>query len=129
MSRSPVPALASPGRIAFAAIADAVLVLVFVLIGRRSHDEGFTVLGTLNTWWPFLVGLAVGWTATIAWRRPFGVVLPGIPLWAITVAVGMLLRAASGQGVQFSFVIVASVVLAVFLIGWRALSLLVLRRR
>jgi len=32
----------------------------------------------------------------------------------------MLLRAASGQGVQVAFVIVAAIVLAVFLIGWRA---------
>jgi hypothetical protein len=37
------------------------------------------------------------------------------------VLVGMLLRAASGQGVQVSFVVVASIVIAAFLLGWRVL--------
>jgi hypothetical protein len=41
----------------------------------------------------------------------------------------MLLRVASNQGVQLSFVIVASVVLGVFLLGWRAIALLVKRSR
>ena len=41
----------------------------------------------------------------------------------------MLLRAISGQGVQTAFVIVASIVLAVFLVGWRGVIALILRRR
>ena len=41
--------------------------------------------------------------------------------------VGMLLRVVSGQGIQVSFVIVAAVVLAAFLLGWRAVSILVLK--
>ncbi|MBD3752309.1 MAG: HAD-IIIA family hydrolase [Micrococcales bacterium] len=42
---------------------------------------------------------------------------------------GMLLRAISGQGVQTAFVIVASIVLAVFFVGWRGVVALILRRR
>jgi hypothetical protein len=38
-----------------------------------------------------------------------------------TVIVGMLLRKASSQGVAASFVVVASLVTAVLLLGWRAL--------
>jgi hypothetical protein len=106
----------------FAVAADAVLVLLFVLIGRGSHDEGFTVHGTLVTWWPFLVGLAVGWLITIAWRRPLGVLMPGIVIWAATVGVGMLVRTLSGQGIALAFVIVAAVTLAVFLLGWRTVA-------
>ena len=41
----------------------------------------------------------------------------------------MLLRVASGQGVQVGFVVVATVVLAVALLGWRVVVLLVGRRR
>jgi hypothetical protein len=125
-----VPENFSPARVVtLAAIADALLVLLFVLIGRGSHEERFTLVGALTTWWPFLVGLALGWLVMRAWRRPTGLVLPGIPIWAITVVVGMLLRLVSGQGIQLSFVIVASAVLAVFLLGWRAAAKLVSRIR
>jgi hypothetical protein len=41
----------------------------------------------------------------------------------------MLLRILSSQGVQWSFVIVTTIVLGVFLLGWRALAGLLLRRR
>jgi hypothetical protein len=41
----------------------------------------------------------------------------------------MVLRASTGAGVQLSFVIVASIALAVLLLGWRLVHLLVARRR
>ena len=47
------------------------------------------------------------------------------PAWwsgSSTVVVGMLLRKASSQGVAVSFVVVASVVTAALLLGWRALA-------
>ncbi|ARJ06630.1 hypothetical protein GCM10010988_19120 [Cnuibacter physcomitrellae] len=116
-------------RILIAAVADALLVLVFVLIGRRSHDESDALLGLLTTLWPFLAGAAVGWLVSLGWRRPFALVPTGVVVWVSTVVVGMLLRLASGQGVQPSFVVVTAVVLAVFLVGWRAVLLLVRRVR
>jgi hypothetical protein len=116
-------------RILAAAAADVLLVLVFVLIGRRSHDESDALLGLLTTLWPFLAGAAAGWLASLAWRRPLAVVPSGLVVWASTVVVGMLLRVVSGQGVQVSFVIVTAVVLAAFLIGWRAIVALVARVR
>ncbi|AXH34761.1 DUF3054 domain-containing protein [Humibacter sp. BT305] len=116
-------------RILIAAVADALLVLVFVLIGRRSHDESDALLGLLTTLWPFLAGAAVGWLVSLGWRRPFALVPTGVVVWVSTVVVGMLLRLASGQGVQPSFVVVTAVVLAVFLVGWRAVLLLLRRVR
>jgi hypothetical protein len=115
--------------IALAAVADVALVLVFVLIGRSSHAEGFSVVGTLVTLWPFLAGLVVGWLAVRAWRRPTTVLRAGVPLWIATVVIGMLLRVISGQGIQVSFVIVAAIVLAVFLLGWRAIVAWITRAR
>ncbi len=109
----------------FSGIIDVALVLTFVLIGRASHGE--SALGTLNTLWPFLVGLALGWIAARAWRSPRRVIWTAIIIWVATVVVGMLLRLASGQGVVLSFVIVAALVLGAFLVGWRALSHLVVR--
>jgi hypothetical protein len=110
-------------------VIDVALVLVFVLIGRRSHSEADSIAGTFATLWPFLIGLVLGWLVTFAWRRPLAILWPGIPIWLMTVAVGMLLREATGQGVQVSFIIVATIVLGVFVVGWRLLSLPFARRR
>lgn len=108
---------------------DVVLVLVFVLVGRRSHGEAPSVAGIIDTLWPFLVGLLFGWLVTFAWRRPLAIFWPGIPIWLMTVAAGMLLRVAAGQGVEPSFIVVATVVLGVFLVGWRLVALPIARRR
>jgi uncharacterized membrane protein YhaH (DUF805 family) len=113
----------------FAAVLDVVLVAVFVLIGRRSHDEDSALLGFLTTFWPFVAGAAIGWVAALAWRAPLRVAPTGVVVWAAAVVGGMLLRILSGQGVQWSFVIVTAVVLGVFLVGWRAVALLVRRLR
>ena len=117
----------SPALISLAAGLDAAALLLFVVIGRASHGEG--LWGVLGTWWPFLAGLAVGWLVSGAWRHPLRLVWTGVIVWLVTVVVGMLLRVASGQGVQLSFVIVTVIVLGVFLLGWRAIALLVQRRR
>ena len=111
-----------------AAVIDLALVIVFVLIGRSSHDESSSVLGLLTTAWPFVAGAALGWLIMRAWRAPLTVVWTGIGIWISTVVFGMLLRSAVDQGVQLSFVIVTVVVLGVFLLGWRAVAALVTRR-
>ena len=107
---------------------DAALVIVFVVIGRRSHAEGITIDGVLGTAWPFLAGLALGWLVARAWRNPRGIVHPGLVVWAVTVVAGLGLRALAGQGVQPSFAIVTALVLGAFLIGWRALAVPLARR-
>ncbi len=102
-----------------AAVVDVLLVALFVAIGRASHREDQSAF--VWTFWPFLAGLAVGWLAARGWRRPFAILGTGVPAWIATVLVGMLLRAASGQGVQVAFVVVATIVTGAFLLGWRFL--------
>ncbi|MFC9554575.1 DUF3054 domain-containing protein [Rhodococcus sp. NPDC056960] len=112
---------------------DVVLVIVFCAIGRRSHDEANALTGLATTAWPFLTGLAIGWIATVALYRDkfdaFLLVPTGIVVWLSTLVVGMLLRVVSGQGTAVSFIIVAGTVLAVFLLGWRAVAKVVTRTR
>jgi hypothetical protein len=103
-----------------AAVADACCVLLFVVIGRASHAKGESLAGVASTSWPFLAGLAAGWLASRAWRRPAGL-LPGAAAWLATVAVGMVLRVLAGQGTAVSFIIVALIFLGLFLLGWRLL--------
>jgi hypothetical protein len=110
-------------------VTDVIGVLVFCAVGRRSHDEGLSVTGIATTAWPFLAGTAVGWLASRAWQRPTVVVPTGVVVWLCTVAVGMLLRKASSAGVAASFVLVAALVTAVLLLGWRAAVALTLRHR
>ncbi len=104
-----------------ALLADSALVMLFVVIGRRSHGEAADVEGLAMTAWPFLAGLAVGWLTAGAWRQPVRLSPEGLVVWLSTVAVGMLLRIGSDQGTAFAFIVVALSALGLFLLGWRAL--------
>lgn len=107
-----------------AIVVDALLVVAFAATGRASHDSD-VLSGLAGTAWPFLTGLAVGWLMTRAWRAPLAPVRSGIPIWLWTLVIGMLLRAASGQGTALPFVLVAAGVLFALLVGWRAIVALV----
>ncbi len=112
----------------YAATADTVLVLLFAISGRSSHAEGLTAVGVFETGWPFLGALAIGWLVCQTWRRPLRIWPQAVCLWLITVAAGMVLRIASGSTAELPFVIVATLVLGLFLLGHRFLATLVKRR-
>jgi hypothetical protein len=105
------------------AVLDVLLVVVFAAVGRRSHAEGLDVAGVLRTALPFLVGTAAGWLVA-------SIVLDGGPrtlgygavVVALTVVVGMGLRALAAEGTAPSFVLVATTVLTVLLLGWRLVA-------
>jgi len=105
-----------------AVLLDVCCVLVFVVIGRASHAKGETLGGIASTSWPFLAGLAAGWLASRAWRRPLAMRPAGIAVWLCTVALGMVLRVVSGQGAAVAFIVVALAFLGLFLLGWRLLA-------
>jgi Protein of unknown function (DUF3054) len=105
-------------RVWLASVVDGAAVLLFAAVGRLSHAEGVTPVGVLDVAWPFLVGGAVGTLASRTWRRPASLT-SGLAVWAGTLVGGMLLRALTGGGVQVPFVLVAAIVLAVMLLGWR----------
>jgi hypothetical protein len=109
---------------ALAALVDLVAVLAFATVGRRSHAEGLTALGVLDTAAPFVLGLLAGWLAGRVWRAPTGL-RPGLAAWAGTVIIGLAVRAAFTHRLPPSFVLVATLSLAVFLLGWRGVALLV----
>lgn len=102
---------------------DLLVVTVFVLIGRATHDEGILSTGSLHTLWPFLLALAVAWVAV----RPLGLPLTSLRagglIWLVTLFGGMGLRAASGQGTALPFLIMATLVLAAGLLGWRLIGI------
>jgi hypothetical protein len=110
-----------------ALIADLLAVLAFVLLGRRSHDEGSALAGTVATAWPFVAGAAVGELAAV--RLPARSPVTGLVVAVGAVAVGMPLRRLAGGGTPLSFVLVATTCLVVFMVGWRAVAAALERRR
>ncbi|AFM15007.1 Protein of unknown function (DUF3054) [Mycolicibacterium chubuense NBB4] len=108
--------------------ADVVCIVVFAAIGRRSHAEGLTIGGIAETAWPFLTGTGVGWLLVQGWKRPTSLAPTGVVVWICTVALAMVLRKATSAGTAASFIVVASVVTGVLLLGWRAAVRLFLRR-
>lgn len=118
----------TPKILLYTAAADIVLVLLFALSGRGSHSESLTIGGVLATAWPFLAALAAGWLITRMWKAPLRLWPQGACLWLITVAGGMLLRIVSGNTAELPFVIVATLVLALFLLGHRLIAAGVTRR-
>ncbi|WP_144876899.1 DUF3054 domain-containing protein [Microbacterium sp. 1.5R] len=110
-------------------ILDALLVLVFAVIGRASHQED--AAGFLVTAWPFLVALLLGHLVAALLpgrpRRPWSLAW-GAVVWGVTVVGGLLLRVAAGDTAQVAFIIVATLVLGVLIVGWRAVAA-ALRRR
>jgi hypothetical protein len=115
-------------RTVIAALADIVAIVVFVAIGRSNHKEGETVDAIFTVAAPFLIALAVGWIAARAWKRPMQVEA-GFIIWPVTVAVGMVLRnLAFDRGTALPFIIVATLVTGVFLVGWRLVVARLTRR-
>jgi hypothetical protein len=102
---------------------DALAVLVFAAIGRRSHAETDAATGILVTAWPFLGGLVIGWVAVLgARRRVPWTWRSAVPVWLVTVGAGMVLRHVTGKGTAPAFVVVATVFLGLTLLGWRLVA-------
>lgn len=105
---------------------DAVLVVVFAVLGRRTHADGVDLNGVARTAAPFLVGTAAGWLlASITLDQEPRTLAFGAVVVVCTVVVGMLLRKLATEGTAPSFIVVATLVLTAFLLGWRLIARLV----
>jgi hypothetical protein len=119
----------SDRRLATAVGLDVFVVILFVAIGRRNHEGSSAFADVIETGAPFLIGLAVAWILTRAWRRPTTLRI-GLAVWPITVLAGMIVRrAVFDRGTATAFVIVATLFLGAGLVGWRAGWRLTERRR
>jgi hypothetical protein len=100
--------------------ADAAAVLLFVALGRSSHDEGGNAItGALSVAAPFLIALVLGWAGARAWRSPTAPTT-GMVIWGAVMVLGMLLRRfVFDRGTALPFIIVAACFTLLFLVGWR----------
>jgi FtsH-binding integral membrane protein len=109
---------------------DLLVVIAFVLIGRRNHGEDGTVDGFFRVAAPFLLALAGAWVSgrkrwasAAHWRY-------GVVIWVFTVGMGLLLRrVVFHNGTAIAFVIVATLFLGLGLVGWRVVSNMIARKR
>lgn len=111
-----------------AAVADAVAVLAFTLVGIASHD-GSLVAAFGRVVWPFALAAALGWVMTRAWQDPSRLWPTGVLIWFMTVFGALVLRGVSGQGLAWSFALVTAVFLAITMLGWRTLVTVLRRSR
>ncbi len=93
--------------------------LLFVAVGRRNHDDSTGVSGVIEVALPFLIALVCSWVISRAWQKP-DATKNGVVIWLITVVLGLVLRnLIFDRGTATPFVIVATVVLGVLLVGRR----------
>jgi hypothetical protein len=110
-------------------LVDLVLVGCFAVAGRMSHYDEVTLLGWLDTAWPFLVSAVITWAVLWRRRRPVGNVGSGVVMWLGVLVGGLAMRYATGAGTALPFVVVATLVLLLVLVGPRLVVALLRRRR
>jgi cytochrome bd-type quinol oxidase subunit 1 len=109
-------------RLPVALVLDALLVLVFVALGREEHEDASATRNVLAIALPFWFGLLAGWVGAKVWRQPWAI-RTGLMIWPAVIIAGMLTRRwVFGDGTAPAFVIVASLFLGACLVGWRALA-------
>ena len=108
---------------------DVAWIILFAIIGRQNHGEGSALSGVIGVAWPFLVGYAVGAFALRLQRTPLSIARI-VPVWLLTLVIGMAIRTIQkGRAPEAAFVIVATIALAVGLIGWRVIASVIRSRR
>jgi hypothetical protein len=122
---APVPHAPSGRWKGIALAVDALLIVLFATLGRRTHESGLDPAGILWTALPFLLAwAAVSLVTHRSWARPWPA---GVVVWLVTVIGGLLLRVLFGDTAALSFQLVTAVMLGLFLLGRRMVTALLLR--
>lgn len=96
---------------------DIVAVFVFAVLARMAHG-GLGVVAILDTFWPFAIGTLIAWI--FIRNRAANALNNGAVVWITTVICGLGIWAVRNGGVpHWSFILVASVMSALLLFGWR----------
>lgn len=118
---SPLPAMA----------ADLAAIALFALLARLAHG-GLSLSAWAQTVWPWLIGAGIGWVLLLSIARPARSSRwreAGI-IWGATIVGGMAVWAVvNGSLPHWSFLLVAALMSALLLGGWRALAGLAARRQ
>lgn len=117
-----------------ALIVDVIAIAIFALLARIAHqteDMPLNFAGWLSTWWPFLLGVLASWGLIAALKLDGHRVFPaGIMAWVVTLVVGLgIWSVRNGDIPHWSFVLVATVMSGLLMLGWRGIARLVQRQK
>lgn len=117
-----------------ALIVDVIAIAIFALLARIAHqteDMPLNFAGWLSTWWPFLLGVLASWGLIAALKLDGHRAFPaGIMAWVVTVVVGLgIWSVRNGDIPHWSFVLVATVMSGLLMLGWRGIARLVQRQK
>ena len=107
-------------------VADLVAVFAFATLARMAHrGDGLALSleGILSTYWPFALGVVVAFIVMVAAKWDGGKIRPaGITAWVITVVIGLVIWGIRNAAIpHWSFIIVATVMSGLLMLGWRAI--------
>lgn len=126
--RSKREAASAPGTPALALFMDVLGVALFALFARIAHQTEEMPLnfsGWMQTVWPFLLGAVAGWVLlTLTGKVARATALSsGVIVWLCTAIAGLTIWGIRhGEIPHWSFIIVASVMSGLLLLGWRAIT-------
>lgn len=108
-------------------VIDVVLIIIFTMLGRQTHEHGITPLGIAQTAAPFLLAYVVVCAlALFAWPHRVGSIWPdAVVVWIVTAGLGLLFRVMFGATAAPAFQIVTFVTLGIFLVGHAAIRALI----
>lgn len=103
---------------------DLIAIIIFAVLARMAHQSEempFSFGGVLSTLWPFALGVVLAWLILRSNR--------GGLIWLITVVTGLVIWGIRNAAIpHWSFIIVATVMSALLMLGWRGVFKLVSRR-
>ncbi|WKD58275.1 hypothetical protein CAPI_08745 [Corynebacterium capitovis DSM 44611] len=109
----------------YAIAADFTAMAAFALLARaahRSEELPFSLSGWVETFLPFAAGVALAW---LVFRRDRGWLT-----WLITLVVGLVIWSLYRDKLpHWSFIVVASSMSALLMLGWRGVARVALSRR
>ena len=112
-----------------ALLLDIAWIVLFAMLGRRSHGTETGLVAVAATAGPFLAGYAVAIAITRLRTSPSALGRGAVAV-AITLVIGMAIRTILyGRVPDPAFIVVATVVLAAGMLGWRVVALVWRRRR
>lgn len=130
---APSPATTAPNSGALSPALDLLALLIFALLARLAHDDGsgFSVLRWMDTAWPFMLGAVIVWGILLAaGTRAAGQALrTGAVVWLGSLIVGLGIWAIRNAAIpHWSFILVATLMSALLLFGWRGIAQLRARK-
>lgn len=107
---------------------DVIAVAVFAVLARLAHG-GVSPAAVVDTFWPFAVGVLIGAVIIAATKMAPASLSGGVVMWLAVAATGLGIWGIRHAAVpHISFILVASIMSGLLLLGWRVAARFVASR-